>query len=100
MEPGSHSAQARENDRAIYARKKGKCAFKKSVTSPSVAPVSEMNVYPIPCKQEMRKVSLMAHLKNLYLSSMNWESRRYTAEVRIPSRCRFLTRVGRNGWCV
>ena len=54
MEPGSHSAQARENDRAVYARKKGECAFKKSVTSTSVAPVIEMNVYEIPCKQDER----------------------------------------------
>jgi len=33
---------------------KGECAFKKSVTSPSVAPVSEMNVYQTPCKQDER----------------------------------------------
>lgn len=37
------------------------------------------------------------HLKNLYLSSMNCDSRRYTAHVRIPSRDRFCTSVGRNG---
>lgn len=54
MEPGNHSAQARENDRAVYARKKGECAFKRSVTSPLVAPVSEMNVYRTPRKKNER----------------------------------------------
>ena len=39
-------------------------------------------------------------LKNLYLSSMNCDSSRYVAHVRMPNRLKFVTREGKNVWCV
>lgn len=37
-------------------------------------------------------------LKNLFLSSMNWDSIRYVPQTRKPIRLRLRTRTGRNGW--
>lgn len=58
-----------------------------------------MSVITTEC-HELEKINVGVidpHLKNLYRSSINCDSSKYTAHVRMPIRDKFCTRVGRNG---
>src|ERR1700722_9858892 len=64
----------------------------------TIADIAEST--PLGCSLRFRATSAaicITDLKNLYRSSMNCDSIRYTAHVRMPSLDKCLTRVGRNG---